>query len=78
MWATYKEESKMTVITNLKQTIAGLKSAQASLEGFALDTDNQQAKQLYQNTAQQTQLVIDQLSPRVQQVEQEEPQYKQQ
>ncbi|WP_141430418.1 DUF1657 domain-containing protein [Bacillus sp. 03113] len=67
----------MTVISNLKQTITGLKSAQASLEGFALDTDNQQAKQLYQNTAQQTQLIIDQLSPRLQQVEQEEPQYKQ-
>ncbi|MEH7502710.1 DUF1657 domain-containing protein [Neobacillus drentensis] len=67
----------MTVITNLKQTITGLKSAQASLEGFALETDNQKAKQLYQNTSQQTQLVIDQLSPRLQQVEQEEPQYKQ-
>ncbi|GAA3330001.1 hypothetical protein GCM10020331_080760 [Ectobacillus funiculus] len=38
----------MTVINNLKQTLAGLKSAQASLEGFALATDNQQAKQLYQ------------------------------
>ncbi|USK35959.1 DUF1657 domain-containing protein [Bacillus sp. F19] len=68
----------MTVIKNLQQTIAGLKSAQASLEGFALDTDNQQAQQLYQNTAQQAQLIIDQLSPRVQQVQQEEPQYKQQ
>ncbi|KAB2332138.1 DUF1657 domain-containing protein [Cytobacillus depressus] len=67
----------MTVITNIKQTIAGLKSAQASLEGFALETDNQQAKQLYKNTAQQTQLIIDQLNPRLQQVEQEEPQYKQ-
>lgn len=67
----------MTVITNLKQTVAGLKSAQASLEGFALDTDNQQAKQLYQSTSQQTQLVIDQLNDRLQQVEQEEPQYKQ-
>ena len=38
----------MTVITKLKQTVSGLKSAQASLEGFALDTDNQQAKQLFQ------------------------------
>ncbi|WP_429699339.1 DUF1657 domain-containing protein [Bacillus mycoides] len=37
----------MTVITKLKQTIAGLKSAQACLEGFVLDTDNKQAKQLY-------------------------------
>ncbi|MBU8880874.1 DUF1657 domain-containing protein [Bacillus sp. FJAT-29790] len=67
----------MTVINNLKQTLSGLKTAQASLEGFALETDNQRAKQLYQNTAQQTQLIIDQLSPRIQQVEQEEPQYKQ-
>lgn len=67
----------MTVITNLKQTVAGLKSAQASLEGFALDTDNQQAKQLYQSTSQQTQLVIDQLNTRLQEVEKEEPQYKQ-
>ncbi len=52
----------MTVITNLKQAISGLKSSQASLEGFALDTDNQQAKQMYKNTAQQTQVIIDQLN----------------
>ncbi|MDQ0215509.1 hypothetical protein J2S13_001927 [Oikeobacillus pervagus] len=67
----------MTVITNIRQTITGLKSAQASLEGFALDTDNKQAKKVYQNAAQQTQAVIDLLQPRLQQVEQEEPQYKQ-
>ncbi|TYR79461.1 DUF1657 domain-containing protein [Priestia megaterium] len=67
----------MTVINQVKQTLAGLKSAQASFEGFALATDNQQAKQLYQDAAQQTQEIIDNLSPRVQQIEQEEPQYKQ-
>lgn len=55
----------MTVITKLKQTVSGLKSAQASLEGFALDTDNQQAKQLFQTAAQQTQTIIDSLNPRV-------------
>ncbi|MGE8206434.1 DUF1657 domain-containing protein [Heyndrickxia sp. NPDC080065] len=68
----------MTVINNIKQTVSGLKSAQANLESFALATDNQQAKQLYQNAAQQTQTVIDSLTPRVNEVEQEEPQYKQQ
>ncbi|PEA30030.1 DUF1657 domain-containing protein [Bacillus toyonensis] len=67
----------MTVITKLKQTISGLKSAQACLEGFFLDTDNQQAKQLYQNAAQQTQTIIDSLEPRVQEVLQDEPQYNQ-
>lgn len=67
----------MTVITNIKQTVAGLKSAQASLEGFALATDDKQAQQLYKNAAQQTQSVIDGLEPRLQQVLQEEPQYNQ-
>ncbi|MGE6599680.1 DUF1657 domain-containing protein [Bacillus proteolyticus] len=67
----------MTVINKLKQTISGLKSAQASLEGFVLDTDNQQAKPLYQNAAQQTQKIIESLDPRIQEVQQEEPQYNQ-
>ncbi|MFA9558609.1 DUF1657 domain-containing protein [Evansella sp. AB-rgal1] len=67
----------MTVATQVKQTLAGLKSAQASLETFALQTENQQAKQMYQNLAQQTQSIVDSLEPRMQQIEQEEPQYKQ-
>ncbi|MFD1039610.1 DUF1657 domain-containing protein [Virgibacillus byunsanensis] len=68
----------MTVETQVKQTLAGLKSAQASLETFALGTENKQAKQLYQNAAQQTQMVVDNLTPRLHEIEQEEPQYKQQ
>ncbi len=67
----------MTVANNLRTTLAGLKSAQASLETFALDTENQQAKQLYQNTAQQAQNIVDSLSLRLKEVEQEEPQYRQ-
>ncbi|WP_100407134.1 DUF1657 domain-containing protein [Bacillus solitudinis] len=66
----------MTVVNKVKQTIAGLKSAQASLETFSLETDNQQAKLLFQQTAQQTQTIVDVLEPRLQQIEQEEPQYK--
>jgi Protein of unknown function (DUF1657) len=73
-----KGGKKMTVASNLKTTLAGLKSAQASLETFALDTENQQAKQLYQNAAKQAQSLVDSLSPRLQEIEQEEPQYKQQ
>ncbi|TCP31782.1 uncharacterized protein DUF1657 [Scopulibacillus darangshiensis] len=68
----------MTVISQVKQTLAGLKSAQASLETFALGTDNKNAKQLYQNAAQQTQMIVNTLEPRVQEIEQEEPQYTQQ
>ena len=68
----------MTVISDVKQTVAGLKSAQANFETFALGTENQQAKQLYQQAAEQTQAIIDSVEPRATEIEQEEPQYKQQ
>ncbi|MFJ7748173.1 DUF1657 domain-containing protein [Peribacillus sp. NPDC097295] len=67
----------MTVISDVKTTLAGLKSAQASFETFALSTDNEQAKQLYQQAAQQTQVIVDNITPRIHEIEQEEPQYKQ-
>lgn len=67
----------MTVKSQVKQTIAGLKSAQASLEQFSLQTQNQQAKQMYQTAAQQTQMIVDSLNPRLQELDAEEPQYQQ-
>ncbi|MDY0408036.1 DUF1657 domain-containing protein [Virgibacillus soli] len=66
----------MTVGTQLKQTVAGLKSAQASLETFAIQTENKQAKQMFTDAAEQTQRVLDLVEPRVKEIEQEEPQYK--
>ncbi len=66
----------MTVSSDVKTCLASLKSAQASLEQFALSSQNQEAKTLFQNAAQTTQQVVDQLQGRVQQIEQQEPQYK--
>jgi hypothetical protein len=66
----------LTVATQVKQTLSGLKSAQASFETFAMQTQNEDAKQLYTSAAQQTKSIIDSLEPRVQQMETEEPQYK--
>lgn len=66
----------MTVASDVKTCLASLKSAQASLEQFALGTQNQQAKTMFGGAAQTTQTVVDQLQVRVQQLENEEPQYK--
>ncbi|ASN05938.1 DUF1657 domain-containing protein [Virgibacillus necropolis] len=66
----------MTVSSQVKQTIAGLKSAQASFEQFALQTENKQAQQLYEGAAQQTDAIVQSIEPRMQEIEQEEPQYK--
>jgi hypothetical protein len=66
----------MTVSSQVKTCVASLKSAQASLEQFALNTQNQEAKTLFENAAKQTQSIVDQVSSRVQELENEEPQYK--
>lgn len=66
----------MTVSAQVKQTLAGLKGAQANFETFALQTQDKQAKQMYTQVAQQTQAIINQFEPRVKQLEKEEPQYK--
>ncbi|MGD8191952.1 DUF1657 domain-containing protein [Brevibacillus ginsengisoli] len=66
----------MTVSAQVKQTLASLKSAQANLESFALNTQNKQAKDLYSGAAMSTQSICNTLQQRVTELEQEEPQYK--
>lgn len=66
----------MTVGSQVKTCLASLKGAQADLEIFALGIQNQEAKQLYTNAAQQTQQIVEQVASRVKQLEAEEPQYK--
>lgn len=66
----------MTVGSQVKQTLASLKGAQANLETFALNTQNKQAKQLYTQAAEQTQSIVTNLEQRVTELENEEPQYK--
>lgn len=68
----------MTVGKQVQTALASLKSAQANFESFALATDNQNAKQLYQQAAQQTKSVLDSLEPRLQEIQAEEPHYNQQ
>lgn len=65
----------MTVGTQVKQALASLKSAQADFESFALQTQDQAAKQLYANCATTSKVMIQQLEKRVEQIEQEEPEF---
>ncbi|NOU93335.1 DUF1657 domain-containing protein [Paenibacillus sp. LMG 31456] len=66
----------MTVSAQVKTCLASLKSAQASLEQFALNTQNQEAKDMFTTASQSTTQVIQDIQSRVQQLENEEPQYK--
>ncbi len=66
----------MTVASQVKTCLSSLKSAQASLEQFAMETQNEEAKTLFTSAAEQTQQIVQQVEGRVTQLEQEEPQYK--
>ncbi|ETT51989.1 hypothetical protein C162_10256 [Paenibacillus sp. FSL R7-269] len=66
----------MTVASQVKTCVASLKSAQASLEQFAMETQNEEAKTLFTNAADQTQQIVQQVEGRVTELEKEEPQYR--
>ncbi|HLS59691.1 MAG TPA: DUF1657 domain-containing protein [Virgibacillus sp.] len=66
----------MTVGTQMQQTIANCESALASLKTFSLETDDQNAKQMFQSMVHQQQVVVDNLNARLQYIQEEEPQYK--
>lgn len=67
----------MTVGTKMQQTIASAESVKANLKTFALETQDQQAKQMYQQLAQTMENVVSSLQSRMNYIEQEEPQYRQ-
>ncbi|AIQ52626.1 MULTISPECIES: DUF1657 domain-containing protein [Paenibacillus] len=66
----------MTVASQVKTCLSSLKSAQASLEQFAMETQNEEAKTMFTNAAGQTQQIVEQVEGRVAQLEKEEPQYR--
>mgnify|MGYP001309318855 CR=1 FL=1 len=67
----------MTVGTKMQQTIASAEGVKANLKTFALETQDQQAKQMYNQLAQSMESIISSLQSRMNYMEQEEPQYKQ-
>lgn len=68
----------MTVGTKIQQTIANAESVLASLKIFALETQNKSAKQMYNNLVQSQQTIVDSLNSRLQYIQNQEPQYRQQ
>jgi hypothetical protein len=68
----------MTVGTKVQKTLASAESVLASLKTFALETEDQNAKQLYNNLIHCQQTIVDSLNSRLQYIQNQEPQYKQQ
>lgn len=67
----------MTVATQMQQAIAGIESAAASMKTFALETQDKNAKQQFEQIAKQLDSALQTLQQRQQYIEKQEPQYKQ-
>lgn len=67
----------MTVATQLQTAIASVESAASSCKTFALNTQDQNAKQMYLDCSNTLETVATQLKGRQGYIEQQEPQYKQ-
>ncbi|WP_027724176.1 DUF1657 domain-containing protein [Tuberibacillus calidus] len=67
----------MTIGTKMQQTIASCEATLANLDSFALETQDQAAKAMFKNLAQQQRTILEQLNQRLQYIQSEEPQYNQ-
>lgn len=68
----------MTVGTQMQQAIAGVQSAAATMKTFALETQDQAAKQDFQQLAKTFDDALTVLQGRQKYIEEQEPQYKNQ
>lgn len=68
----------MTVGIKMQQTIASAESIVSNLKSFALDTQDKEAKRMFNDMAQAQQTVVDNLKGRLNYIQNEEPQYKEQ
>lgn len=67
----------MTVINKLTQTLEMLKSCESNCNTFSMDTNDQNAKQLYKQLAQNLKQCSEMLQGRVTYVASQEPEYAQ-
>ena len=66
----------MTIGTQMQQAIAGIQSAASTMKTFALETEDQQAKNDFQQISQQLDSQLEILKGRQDYIQAQEPQYK--
>lgn len=66
----------MTVASQVKQTLAGLKGVQGTLRIYAAQTRDEETREIYTEALETTEGIIHDLEQRVQVLEFQEPQYK--
>ncbi len=68
----------MTIGQKMHQTLASLEGAATNLKTFALDSQDKNAQQMFNDLSGQVENICNTLRGRVNYIEQQEPQYKMQ
>lgn len=71
-----KEEFNMTTVNKLEKALTSAEGLAAQLKTFSMDTDNQQAKDMFKQLSQTTKNTAQVLQSRLDFVKSEEPQYR--
>lgn len=66
----------MTTVNKLEKALTSAQGLAAQLKTFSMDTDNQQAKEMFKQLAQTTENTAQTLQSRLDFVKSEEPQYR--
>lgn len=66
----------MTVASQVKQSLVGLKGAQGTLRIYSTQTQDEETKSVYKEALEVTNGIINDLEERLQTLEFQEPQYK--
>lgn len=66
----------MTVGSQVKQCLSSLKSIEATLNGLAIKTENETARNAFHQSCLKVRKVIQQIETRVGEIEFQEPEYK--
>lgn len=67
----------MTVVNKIQQALVTAQGLSAQLKTFSMDTDDQNAKQMFSQMAQSAENIMSELQSRLNYLESEEPQYRQ-
>ncbi|MBC8589399.1 DUF1657 domain-containing protein [Tissierellaceae bacterium BX21] len=67
----------MTVVNKLESALASAKSLSGDLKSFSLDTDNQEAKQMFGMLSTNADNMVNMIESRINTLKNEEPQYNQ-
>lgn len=68
----------MTVVNKIQQALVSAQGLSAQLKTFSMDTDDQYAKQMFSQMSQSAENIMQELQNRLNYLQSEEPQYKQQ